>query len=87
MSFWEEVGNAGFGLFSRIQEGQRQNDAMQANAAMNRQSANNQLELLDKSYPLVSGAYKDKLIADNQANRLNTFMRIAESPKQFKYWD
>lgn len=87
MSFWDEVGNAGFGLFSRLSEGQKQNDALRFNQAASRQSLNNQLELMDKTYPLISQAYKDKKIADNQANRLDAFMDIAKSPRQSRYWD
>jgi hypothetical protein len=87
MSFWDVLGDVGFGMFSRISEGQRQNDALAANKAISRQATNQQLELMDKAYPLVTGAYKEKLIADNQANRLASWTRIAETPSQYKYWN
>jgi hypothetical protein len=87
MSFWDVLGDVGFGMFSRINEGQRQNDAIDSNKAINRQATNQQLELLDKSYPLITGAYKEKRIADNQANRLASWTRIAETPSQYKYWN
>ena len=87
MSFWDVLGDVGFGMFSSINEGQKQNNALAANKAANRQATNQQLELMDKAYPLITGAYKEKLIADNQANRLASWTRIAETPSQYKYWN